>query len=79
MDGLVERFCRYVKVDTQADETSSTAPSTAKQLDLSRMLADECRELGLQDVTLTVVRRNRRRLNRRRWRRSFLASLAGPR
>ena len=53
MDGLVERFCRYVKVDTQADETSSTAPSTAKQLDLSRMLADECRELGLQDVSLS--------------------------
>lgn len=51
MDALLERFLRYVRLDTQADETSSTYPSTAKQLNLSRMLADECRSMGLQDVT----------------------------
>ena len=50
MDSLLTRFLRYVKVDTQSDETTDTYPSTAKQLDLSRMLADECEELGLQDV-----------------------------
>ena len=49
---LLERFLRYVQIDTQADESSSTAPSTAKQLDLSRLLAEECRELGLADVNL---------------------------
>ena len=50
---LLERFLRYVKIDTQADEHSQTSPSTTKQLDLSRLLADECRQLGLQDVSLS--------------------------
>lgn len=50
---LLERFLRYVKIDTQADEHSQTSPSTMKQLDLSRVLADECRQLGLQDVSMS--------------------------
>ena len=41
MPTLLDRFLRYVKIDTQADETSTTYPSTAKQLTLSRLLADE--------------------------------------
>jgi tripeptide aminopeptidase len=48
----LERFLRYVQVDTRSDPHSSDYPSTAKQLDLLRMLADECRELGLEDVEL---------------------------
>jgi len=48
---LLERFLRYVQVDTQSDETSKTSPSTEKQLVLSRMLAEECSELGLADVS----------------------------
>ena len=52
-DQLLNRFLRYVQIDTQADEHSLTSPSTAKQLDLSRMLADECRQLGLRDVSLS--------------------------
>lgn len=51
MTTLLDRFLRYVKIDTQSDETSSTYPSTMKQLTLSRLLADECLELGLTDVT----------------------------
>ena len=51
MDTLLERLLRYVRIDTQSDETSSTSPSTAKQLTLSRMLADECRALGLHEVS----------------------------
>ncbi len=51
MDTLLDRFLRYVRIDTQADETSSTSPSTEKQLTLSRLLAEECRSLGLIDVT----------------------------
>ena len=53
MESVLDRFLRYVKVDTQSDENSDTYPSTAKQLDLSRMLADECRCIGLADVSLT--------------------------
>ncbi len=51
MDSLLNRFLRYVRIDTQADETSTTSPSTAKQLTLSRLLADEFRSIGLADVT----------------------------
>lgn len=47
---LLERFLRYVKVDTQSDDHSTTSPSTAKQLVLSRMLEAECRGMGLQHV-----------------------------
>ena len=50
---LEERFIRYARIDTQADEASSTTPSTAKQLDLLRLLADELREIGAAEVTLT--------------------------
>jgi tripeptide aminopeptidase len=52
-DGVLERFLRYVRVDTQSQEGATTTPSTAKQLDLSRMLAEELREIGLTDVELT--------------------------
>jgi tripeptide aminopeptidase len=52
-EGVLERFLRYVRIDTQSDEDSPTSPSTAKQLDLSRLLVDELRALGLVDVQLT--------------------------
>ncbi len=48
----VERFLRYVKFDTQSDESSETFPSTAKQLDLLRHLAEELRALGLADAAM---------------------------
>lgn len=47
---LLERFLRYVKIDTQSNEESSTSPSTSKQLVLSHLLEKECRVLGLEDV-----------------------------
>ena len=50
---LLDRFLAYVRIDTQADEHSSTSPSTAKQLVLSRLLAEECKALGLADVSLS--------------------------
>lgn len=52
MSTLLDRFLRYVRVDTQSNEHSSTVPSTAKQLNLCRMLEEECREMGLADVHL---------------------------
>jgi tripeptide aminopeptidase len=48
----LERFLRYVRIDTQADPSSTTVPSTRKQLDLSRLLVDELHELGLADAEL---------------------------
>lgn len=51
---LEERLVRYARIDTQADETSTTSPSTSKQYDLLNLLVDELREIGAQDVTLTA-------------------------
>ena len=48
-----ERLLRYVQIDTQSDETSTSTPSTAIQLDLSRLLRDELTALGIADVILT--------------------------
>ncbi|HEV8000403.1 MAG TPA: peptidase T [Planctomycetaceae bacterium] len=53
MDQLLERFTRYARLDTQAVEGATSYPSSAKQLELSRMLAGECREIGLSDVALS--------------------------
>lgn len=50
---VLERFLRYVVVDTQSEPDSTSYPSTAKQLDLSRLLVGELREIGLEDVELT--------------------------
>lgn len=52
MSDVVERFLRYVKIDTQSDLSSTTSPSTAKQFDLARLLVDELRSIGLRDVSL---------------------------
>jgi tripeptide aminopeptidase len=49
---LLERFLRYVQVDTQSDEDSDASPSTEKQKDLARMLAEELRQLGLADARM---------------------------
>src|SRR5258705_961184 len=47
---VLERFLRYVSYDTQSQESSETYPSTLKQLVLLDLLANELRELGLEDV-----------------------------
>ena len=48
----IERFLKYVSFPTMSDETSETCPSSAKQLALSRYLAEELTALGLSDVEL---------------------------
>ena len=50
MNKNIERFIRYAKIDTQADENTGTTPSTEKQKDLSRLLVKELKELGLDDA-----------------------------
>ncbi len=47
---VIQRFLRYVAIDTQSDEESGTSPSSEKQKVLGRMLAEELRALGAQDV-----------------------------
>lgn len=51
---LEDRLVRYAAVDTQSDETSATAPSTARQCDLQRLLKAELETMGASDVRLTA-------------------------
>lgn len=51
-EDLLERFLRYVRIDTQSERDRTQSPSTSGQLDLGRVLVDELRELGLEDATL---------------------------
>ncbi len=44
---IVKRFLNYVKIDTQSDPNSTTMPSTFKQKDLSKILVEELKDLGL--------------------------------
>lgn len=48
MDKEIERFIRYVKVDTQSNDTSESTPSEAKELNLTRMLLKELEEMGIK-------------------------------
>jgi tripeptide aminopeptidase len=52
-EDVLDRFLRYVRIDTTSDQDSDTYPSTARQRDLGELLAEELRELGLEDVELT--------------------------
>jgi len=49
IDENLERFIRYVKIDTQSDDNSSSCPSSLKQLDLARLLMKELDELGIKN------------------------------
>ena len=46
----IERFIRYAKIDTQSDDATGTTPSTEKQKNLSRLLVEELKSLGLSDA-----------------------------
>src|SRR5665213_1232230 len=50
MDTQLDRFCRYVRIHTQADEAATTYPSTPGQLELGRLLTQELRDMGLRDA-----------------------------
>ncbi|HEV7379856.1 MAG TPA: peptidase T [Dyadobacter sp.] len=49
---VLNRFLRYVQIDTQSDPHSETFPSTAKQRDLSNLLVVELQEMGIADAHL---------------------------
>ncbi len=48
MEKLLDKFLRYVAVETTSNEESETQPSSAKELDLLRMLRDELQQMGIQ-------------------------------
>lgn len=52
LSNVVERFLRYVKVDTQSMHNTPAIPSTEKQKDLARILVKELEELGAKDVRM---------------------------
>lgn len=51
-DILIQRLTTYAQMDTQSDENSETCPSTPGQLELGKHLVEECKAIGLQDVTM---------------------------
>lgn len=51
-DRVLERFLRYVQIDTQSVEEAESYPSTAKQFDLLRPLVEELRAIGLADAAI---------------------------
>jgi tripeptide aminopeptidase len=51
-DDVLERFLRYVRVDTQSARDRERSPSTPGQLELGRMLVEELREIGLDDASI---------------------------
>lgn len=50
MTTLLDRFCRYVRVDTTASESATTYPSSPGQLILGKMLVEELQAMGLKDA-----------------------------
>jgi tripeptide aminopeptidase len=51
-DELVERFSRYVQIDTQSDPKSTSSPSTEKQKNLGKLLVEELLSFGISDAHL---------------------------
>ena len=52
-ESAIDRFLRYVKIDTQSAEDQPAPPSTKKQLDLARLLEKELKDLGVQNVRMS--------------------------
>jgi tripeptide aminopeptidase len=51
-ESLLDRFCRYARIDTQSSDTSTSYPSTEKQKDLLRVLVDDLKAAGLADAEM---------------------------
>ncbi len=49
---VLDRFLKYIGIDTQSDDNSETTPSTQKQFDLAKVLVEELKQLGLQDAAV---------------------------
>jgi len=49
---LLNRFLKYVKIYTTSDEMSESCPSTERQWDLAKVLVEDLKEIGLEDISL---------------------------
>ena len=49
---IVNRFLRYVRIDTQSAEDAQVTPSTPGQMEFVKMLRTELEEMGLEEITL---------------------------
>ncbi len=52
-ESAMDRFLRYVKIDTQSAEDQPAPPSTKKQIDLANLLEKELKELGVENVSIS--------------------------
>lgn len=52
MQKIIDRFVRYITIDTQSNPNTKAFPSTEKQWDLAHLLVDELKEIGLDDISL---------------------------
>ncbi len=52
MSKVLNRFLKYVKFETTSNEKSQTTPSTENQLEFAKVLGDELKQLGLEDVSV---------------------------
>ncbi len=52
MEKVLDKFLRYVKIDTRSDESSDTTPSTENQKTLAGMLVEELKNMGLKDAEM---------------------------
>jgi len=50
MNNVVEKFLRYAVMDTKSDDASETCPSTAKQLELGKLLVEELKAMGIDNA-----------------------------
>ena len=51
MSSVIDRFLKYVQIDTKSDDRTGTTPSTAKQHNLAKVLVEELKAMGITDVT----------------------------
>ena len=52
MEKVTDKFLRYISVETTSDESGTTHPSSLKELDLSRMLVEEMKAMGIADASV---------------------------
>jgi len=52
MQHITDRFIKYITIDTQSDPNNPDFPSTAKQWDLAKVLVEDLKAIGMQDISL---------------------------
>ena len=52
MNKNIERFIKYVGIDTQADAKSDTCPSSPGQIELAKVVVEDLKEIGITDIDL---------------------------